>query len=177
MKRLLLLLSLVALAVPAAGVRAAASHTVDLRSGLLDGHRVLGRTIAGVTAGLGRPDFRLGPQSRYRIGWGSPTDFSIEVVFHRSGGVQYAWSIVFHRVVVRDVKIGDLLRRRSRALQAAILARYGDTFRLRRPYACNRYRICVGEFAPTSTGPLHLTLGSYPKLGNWLSVWQKPRGV
>ena len=175
-KGLLLLSTLLALAVPAAGARAATSHTVDLANGLLDGHRVLGRTIAGVTAGLGRPDFRLGPRSRYRIGWGSPTDFSIEVVFHRSGGVQYAWSIVFRHVAVRDVKIGDLLGRRSRSLQAAIVAGYGDIFRLLRPYACKSRGVCVGEFAPVG-GPLHLTFGTYPRLGNWLTVWQKPAGA
>jgi hypothetical protein len=90
--------------------------------------------------------------------------------------VQYAWSIVFHRVAVRDVKIGDLLGRRSRALQAAIVAGYGDTFRLLRPYACKSHGVCVGEFAPVG-GPLHLTFGTYPKLGNWLSVWQKPPGA
>jgi hypothetical protein len=47
MKRVLLLLAVVALAVPAAGAGATRSHTVDLGTGLLDGHRVLGRTIVG----------------------------------------------------------------------------------------------------------------------------------
>jgi len=176
MKRLLLLLSLVALALPAAGVRAASSHTVDLGSGLLDGHRVLGRTVAGVTAGLGRPDFRLGPQSRFRIGWGSPADFSIEVLFHRSGQVERAYSIVFQRGPVSDVKVGDLLGRRPVALQAAIRARYGGVFKLIRTSVCKSHAACVGEFAPR-TGSIYLTFGTNPKLGTWLTVWQRPLGV
>ena len=176
MKRLLLLSALVALAVPAAGAHAATSHTVDLASGLLDGHRVLERTIAGVTAGLGRPDFRLGRRKDYRIGWGDPSVPAIEVLFRRRGGVQYAWSIAFHHVVVRDVKIGDLLGRRSGALQAAILAQYGDTFKLLRPYACKHSGECVGEFAPVG-GTHHLTFGAQPMNGIWLTIWEQPPGT
>jgi len=176
MKRVLLLLALTALAVPAAGARATTSHTVDLASGLLDGHRVLGRTLAGVTAGLGRPDFRRGGQKDYRIGWGDPNEPSVEVLFHPSGGVQHAWSISFDRGPVRDVDLGDLLGRRSGALQAAILARYADTFSLLRPYACKRDGFCAGELAPR-TGSLHLTFGTQPVHGTWLTIWQRPRGT
>jgi hypothetical protein len=171
MKRLLLLSTVAILALPAAGAQAATGHTVDLVSGRVDGHRILGRTVAGVTAALGRPDFRAGTRSYYRIGWGSPSDFSIEVLFHRSGRVQRAWSIVFERGPVRDVKLGDLLQHRSAALQAAIRAHYRDTFKLLRPYACKSGSTCVGEFAARS-GSLHLSFGTQPVTGTWLTVWQ-----
>jgi hypothetical protein len=134
MKRLLLPLVLVVFVVPAAvGAQPATGHAVDLASGRVDGHAVLGRTIAGVTAALGRPDFRVGPESRYRIGWGNRSNFSIEVIFRRSGNVQRAWSIVLERGPVRDVKIGDLLNRSSPSLQTAIVSRYGDAYKLERP--------------------------------------------
>ena len=61
MKRLLpLLLSMFAVGFAAVGARAAAGHTIDLGTGRVDGHRILGRSIAGVTAALGRSDFRFG---------------------------------------------------------------------------------------------------------------------
>jgi len=176
MKRVLLLSALIAFAVSGAGARATTSYTVDLGSGLVDGHRVLGRTVAGVTAGLGRPDFRRGRQKDYRIGWGDPNEPSLDVLFHPSGGVQYAWSISFDRGPVRDVELGDLLGRRSRALQAAILAQYPDAFSLRRPYTCKHSGFCVGELAPR-TGSLHLTFGTQPVHGTWLTIWQQPRGT
>jgi hypothetical protein len=171
MKRLLLFSTVAVLAFPAAGAHGATTHTVDLASGRLDGHRILGRTIAGVTAALGRPDFHSGSRSRYRIGWGTPRDFSIEVLFRRSGGVQRAWSIVFERGSIRDVKLGDVLQRRSGAFQTAVLARYGNTFRLLRGYACKSEGACVGELAPRS-GSVHLTFGTQRVTGTWLTVWQ-----
>ena len=171
MRRLLVLSTVALLALPAAEAQAAPVHTVDLASGRVDGHRILGRAVAGVTAALGRPDFRAGTPSRYRIGWGSPTDFSIEVLFRRSGGVQHAWSIVFERGTVSDVKIGALLQRRSGALQAAIRAGYGETFELLRPYGCKGGRDCAGEFAARS-GSLHITFGTHAARGTWLTVWQ-----
>jgi hypothetical protein len=173
MKRLLLLTVLAVLALPAAGARGATGHTVDLTNGRVDGHPILGRTIAGVTAALGRPDFRIGPRSWYRIGWGDRHNFSFEVIFHRSGGVQHAWSIAFERGPIRDAKLGDLLARSSASLQAAILARYADVFKLVRPYTC-RAGNCVGEFAPRTGSLLHLTFGTHRILGTWLTVWQTP---
>jgi len=170
MRRPLLFLVLLVVGLPAAGAQGATMHTVDLASGLIDGHQILGRTVAGVTAALGRPDFRIGPMSRYRIGWGTQYNFSTEVIFRRSGGVQRAWSIVFERGPVRDVKIGHLLQPRSAALQKAILANYGTTFRLVRSYACKTGSECVGEFAARS-GPLHVTFGTQPVTRTWLTIW------
>jgi hypothetical protein len=97
-----------------------------------------------------------------------------EVLFRRSGGALRAWSIAFERRV-SDVKIGALLKRSSSALQAAIRTQYGATFELLRPYACKKGRDCVGEFAARS-GSLHITFGTHPVLGTWLTVWQSPRG-
>lgn len=171
MRRLLLLLALVVVGLPAAGAQGATLHTVDLASGRVDGHGILGRTVPGVTSALGRPDFRIGPASHYRIGWGTQRDFSTEVIFRPSGGVQRAWSIVFERGPVRDVKVGDLLLQRSSALQKAILAKYGATFKLVRPYACRSAGECFGEFA-ASSGPIHLTFGTQPITGTWLTIWK-----
>jgi len=170
MKRLLVLVVLAVVAVPMAGAQVVTSHNVDLASGRVDGHQILGRTIAEVTAALGRPDFGIGPTSRYRIGWGTPSRFSTEVIFRRSGGGQHAWSIVFERGPVRDAKVGNLLKP-SAALQRAIVAKYGTTFKLVRPYACKTETQCVGEFDARS-GPLHLTFGTQPVTGTWLTIWK-----
>lgn len=169
MKRLLTLFAVASMTV-AAGASGSTTHTVDLATAHVDGHRILGRTIAGVTAALGRPDFREGQRAQYVIGWGSRPNFLVEVIFRPSGGVERAWSIAFEQHV-RDVKLGDLLGRDSTALQTAIRKGYANTFRLLRPYAC-KSKICVGEFAPR-TGSLHLTFGRQPKLGTWLTVWQE----
>lgn len=170
MKRLLLfVVAALALAVPAAQ-GATAAHTVDLTTGRVDGHYILGRMIAGVTAALGRPDFRVGGNSRYRLGWGEQPNFSLEVNFRRSGGVQRAWSIVFERGPVRDAMVGNLLQP-SAALQRAIVANYGTTFKLVRPYACKTEMLCVGDFAARN-GPLHLTFGTQPVTGTWLTIWK-----
>jgi hypothetical protein len=171
MQRLLVLSTLIALGLPAAGARAGAGHTVDLATGRVDGRVVLGRTIAQVTAVLGRPDFRVGPPLRHRIGYGPQGDFSTEVIFRRTGGVQRAWSIVFRHGAVRDVKIGQLLRRSSQSLQASILSGYRDAFRLVRAYACRPPGNCVGEFASRSGAHPHLTFGTGAP-GTWVTLWQ-----
>jgi hypothetical protein len=169
MKRPLLLLVMAGLALPA-GALSASARTIDLTTATVDGHRILGRTIAGVTAALGRPDFREGSRSHYVVGWGERPNFSFEVIFRPNGLVERAWSIVFERGPVRDVSLGDLLGRSSPTLQAAILKTYANSFRLVRPYRC-KSRICVGDFAERS-GTLRLTFGTQPKLGTWVTVYQ-----
>jgi hypothetical protein len=169
----LLLLALLAVGAlsPAGAAAGASGHKLDLASGKLDGHWILGRTVAGVTAALGRPDYHAGSRLTYKLGWGARPNFSIEVMFRPVGGVERAWSMAFERGV-RDVRLGDLLGRSSPTLQAAILKTYGDSFKLARPYKC-KTTICGGEFAPR-TGLLHLGFGTQPKLGTWLTVWQAP---
>ncbi|MGZ4317598.1 MAG: hypothetical protein ACXVRS_17475 [Gaiellaceae bacterium] len=149
-----------------------ATHSVDLSNGRIDGRLVLGRTVAGVTAALGRPDFRSGPKGSYVVGWGSRPNFSFEVIFRPTGGVERAWSIAFERGPVFDVKIGDLLNRSPTALESLVRARYAGTLRLVHPYACTK-SICSGEFA-SRTGSLHVTFGKRPTLGTWLTVWKAP---
>ena len=158
-------------AVSTAAAGRADTRMLDLSAGTLDGHRVLGRTVAGVTAGLGRPDFRLRGGGRYRIGWGTPTRFSVEVIFRRTGGAYRAWSIALgHGGPVADVRVGDLLNRSSAALQHAIAAKYRGVFQLVRSYACTRKAYCVGEFAQRD-GALHLTFGTLGRTGTWVTLW------
>ena len=169
MKRLLLITALATLALPA-GAAGASRTTVDLATGSVNGHLVLGRTIAGVTAALGRPDFRGGSRSHYVIGWGTRPNFAFEVIFRPVGGVERAWSIAFERGPVRDVKLGDLVGRSPLAFQRAMRVSYADTFALDRPYAC-KGRLCAVGFAARS-GPLHVNFGTQPKLGTWLTVYR-----
>ena len=145
------------------------THMIDLATGTVDGHRVLGRTVAGVTAGLGRPDFRSGRGNSYRIGWGTPTNFGIEVLFRRESGAERAWSVVLRRGPVADVKIGDLLNRPSLALQKLVAADYGTLLSLVRPYRCRASGVCSGEFAGRV---LHLTFGRQSARGAWVTMWK-----
>jgi hypothetical protein len=171
MKRVLLPAAMAVFVCVPSVAHGATSHTVDLATGRVDGHPVLGRTIAGVTAGLGRPDFRIVSPSRYRLGWGDRHNFAVEVIFRRRGGVQRAWSLAFERGNVRDVRAGALLARTPEALQTTLVASYGDTLRLVQSYHCKAGR-CVGEFAPRPGHGLHLTFGSRPTLGTWMTLWQ-----
>jgi hypothetical protein len=95
------------------------------------------------------------------------------MMFRRIGGVERARSIAFERGPVRDPKLGDVLARSPVSLQSAVLARYRDTFKLIRRYACTAGG-CVGEFGPRGASSLHLTFGTHHALGAWLTVWQAP---
>lgn len=157
--------------IASAGAARTDTRMINLSSGVVDGHRVLGRTVSGVTAGLGRPDFRAGSRSHFRIGWGSETHFAAEVLFRPSAGVERAWSIVFTDAgLVADIRIGDLLNRPPLALQKLIAADYPSSFRLVRAYSCNASKLCVGDFGPR-TGTLHVAFGRQPS-GRWLTVWR-----
>lgn len=171
MRRLLLVFGIALLTFPVSAVGASV-RTVDLATGRIDGHRVFGRSVAGVTAALGRPDFREGRPGRYGyvVGWGRRPDFSMEVIFRPIGGVERAWSVAFERGPVRDVKIGDLLSRKSAALQTAVLRHYKSMFSVLRPYACSRGR-CLGELVARTT-EIHLGFGTQDKLGTWLTIFR-----
>ena len=158
-----------ALCTPAA-VLAAGGHRIDLTSGELDGHRILGRSVADVTAVLGKPDFVSGSRRLRRIGWGRPDSFRFAVLFRPVNGSLRARTLVFESGSVRDVSIGDVLSRTSKALESAIESKYGNKFVLARSYRCRSAGLCTGEFKSTNSN-LHLTFGRTARRGTFLTVW------
>ena len=181
MKALLFAIASAVLLIPASAGASAktAGHTVELSSGRVDGSLILGKTLSEVTAALGRPDFRAGSSSRYRIGWGPARDFRLEVLFWPSDRGLRAWSVVLERGPVSDPKVGDLLGRSPEGLQRAVRAKYATTFKLLHPLACKRSGDCIGAFisrSSTDAGRVHLSFGTQPHTGTWLTIW-RPFGV
>jgi hypothetical protein len=169
MRALLALVGILLLA-PASGF-AANTHRISLATGELDGKPVLGMSLAEVTANLGKPDFRSGPPSRYRIGWGRPDNFTLAVLFRPVNGRLRASTLVFERGTIRDDRVGNLLSRSPKSLQAAIVSRYASEFELVRQYQCRTGGgLCVGEFK-TRDATLHVTFGRTIGKGTFVTVW------
>jgi hypothetical protein len=168
--RALLALAGILLLAPASGF-AANTHRISLATGELDGKPVLGMSLAEVTANLGKPDFRSGPPSHYRIGWGRPDNFMLAVLFRPVNGRLRASTLVFERGTIRDDRVGNLLSRSPKSLQAAIVSRYASEFELVRQYQCRTGGgLCVGEFK-TRDATLHVTFGRTIGKGTFVTVW------
>jgi hypothetical protein len=169
MRALLAVVAVLVLA-PASGL-AADAHRVSLASGELDERQVLGRSMTEVTAMLGKPDFRSGARRRPRIGWGRPDNFTLAVLFRPVDGRLRASTLVFERGRIRDDRVGNLLARSPKSLQAAIASRYGSELVLVRPYQCRtRGGLCVGEFK-TTDARLHVTFGRSIGRSTFVTVW------
>jgi hypothetical protein len=139
-------------------------RSIDLATGLLGAHQVIGRSVAGVVAVLGAPDQRIGGQQTYTLRYEPRSavlpDWGLQVVFRREYGQLRAWSIVVVDPQFRDAKLGALLRLTPNALQKAVLATYGDRFALVRAYRCTgRPGSCRGELGPRGEGRYHLGFG------------------
>jgi hypothetical protein len=138
---------------------------VDLGSGQIDGHRVIGRSVAGVTAALGAPGQRLPNKRRYLLrydrlapplaGWG------ITVLFRQERGVLRAWSIALRDPRLTEPRLGRLLQLTPKRFQEAVLTAYPDRFSIVRPFRCSgKPQRCRGELAPRDAARLHVTFGS-----------------
>ena len=151
------------------------AKTIDLASGRLGGRTVLGRTVAGVTAGLGRPDERVRGVARYSLRYepSSPQrgSWGVQILFRRDHHALRAWSIVVVDPSFREPRIGTLLRLTPSALEKAVLASYRDRYLLLRPYQCTtKPRRCRGELGPTGEGRLHLGIGALTASGRTYAV-------
>lgn len=133
----------------ALGLIALSPPSIDLGTGKVDGHVVLGRTMAGVTAALGQPTQSFPAQQPSTMRYGSP--WNVQVLFRREHGALRAWSIV-----VLDSKLTPA------KVQRAVRERYADRYKLVRSYACRPPFGCRGDFAPTGTHTLHLGFGLTP---------------
>ncbi len=164
------LIVLVAAALGLAAAAAGASvHRFDLGSGFVDGHRVLDRSVAGVTAGLGPPAYRQATRSRYVLGYRLPPT-TVEVLFRRTAGRLVARTVVLQDPRLTEAKTGRLLQRSPRRIQAAIAAAYGGQYKLVRSYRCRTPALCSGEFS-SKDGTRHVTFGRTVGGARFLTIW------
>lgn len=164
------LIVLVAVALGVAAAAAGASvRSFDLGSGFVDGHRVLGKSVAGVTAGLGRPAYRHETRSRYVLGYRLPPA-TVEVLFRRAAGRLVARTVVLQDPRLTEAKTGRLLQRSPRRIQAAIAAAYRGQYELVRSYRCRTPTLCSGEFSSTD-GTRHVTFGRTAGGARFVTIW------
>jgi hypothetical protein len=81
-----------------------------------------------------------------------------------------ARTLVFEAGSIRDGRIGDLLARRPKSLQAVIESRYGSELQLVRPYRCRSVGFCTGQFKAKGAD-LHITFGRTTRRGTFVTVW------
>jgi hypothetical protein len=158
---------------PSAHAALAAGATVrsfDLATGFVDGRRILGRNIAGVTAALGPPDYRRSAGRRYILGYRAHPPFFVQMHFRRVGGRFSAEAIVLQDVTLVETRIGRILRLSPGQIQARIAGAYGSQYKLIRPYRCRAGDLCSGEFETTG-GAWHVTFGRVVSGARFLTIW------
>jgi hypothetical protein len=144
----------------------------DLETGFVDGRRVLGRRIAGVTAALGRPDYRRSAGARYVVGYRAHPPFFVEVHFVRRQGVFRARAIILQDVTLEEARLGRVLRLLPPQIERRILAAYPDELELVRPYQCRARGLCTGEFRAVGS-VRRVTFGRVPSTGaRFINIWQ-----
>jgi len=168
---LLSLVIAIAAAVPTSSATTDKPSQIDLANGYIDGHRVLGRTVAGVTAGLGRPDYRKRGTRRYAIGYRPHPPFFVEVRFRREDGKLRAYSIVLQDITLEDARAGRLLRLGARRIQATIEREYGEMYSLSRAYRCRAGKLCTGEFRAAGSDR-RVTFGRVHSGARFLNIWR-----
>lgn len=115
---------------------------LDLARGTVNGHALLGRTLAEVVAAFGRPDGSFRGSSLEYVRWGSPQTFSLLVLL-RGGRVV---SVAFQDPSLVEVRTGRLVALAPPALQRALRQRYRGKLRLAEPYECHGGGECDGRF-------------------------------
>lgn len=168
----LMLIAAARLAVAASVASAAVTprHTVNLANGRFDGHTILGLTPAQVEAVLGRPDATHGSKARYVFDWGKASDLRFRVIFTEQAASERAVLLGFESGIYRDPKLGDVLKRKPAAFLSAMEASYGDVYRLVSPLKHKPGGLYIGEFGQRA-GTLHVSFGTHPKLGTFLTIW------
>jgi hypothetical protein len=86
------------------------------------------------------------------------------------GGRLLARSLLLESGPIRDARIGNLLGRAPRSLQAAIASVYGDEYELVRPYRLRWTGLWTGEFEARDSN-LHITFGRTTPRGTFIGIW------
>lgn len=155
-----------------AGARAAAPElSVSLLDGSLNRHVLLGKSVAGVTAALGKPTWRIRGASDYRLIYGDRRDFRIMVHFRERAGDLRAVSVAFERAPVFESKLGiNILSLPPRYFASKALAAYKGSLTVTRPARCLR-GTCSVTLHVVGTDR-SVTYGRTSTLGPYLTIWK-----
>ncbi len=144
--------------------------TVDLGTGTINGHAILGNSLAEVTKQLGKPDWRVPGTRKYRIGYGQRTNFTMMVRFTRKNGTLRAVTVAFERPPLLEKQIGtNVLAMTPRAFQHAVARSYGNRLTIGTPRRCIRGLCSVTLRA--SASDRRITFGTRKPLGAFLTIW------
>ena len=147
-----------------------AGPSIDFGSALVDGHQLLGRSVAGVTAAFGRPTWRESSGSRFRLVYGDRMNFRMLVLFRREQGVFRAVTVAFEKQPVFEQRTGtNLLAVPPRAAAERTRAEYRN-IRLERPWRC-KSGICTVVLRAVGTS-YHVTFGRTDAHGSYISIWK-----
>jgi hypothetical protein len=143
-------------ALAGAGASAAPKNiTFDLAAGSVDGRLLLGRTVASVTAALGKPDDRSvhKRQASLRYGPSGPhAPSAVNVFFRPRAGRLRAVSVSIASPAAKEVRLGAILRLPLRRMQRAIARGYAGKVELEEAYRCRRKPLrCQGTFSRLGT--------------------------
>ncbi len=157
------------LAAAASSAGIATQPSVSLIAGSVDGHVLLGKTVSGVTAALGKPTWRSGGATAYRVGYGDRANFNIMVLFRRRVGIFRAWSVAFEKPPVYELRLRmNVLVYPPRAFANAALNAYGAALKITRPPRCSA-TLCSVTLHVTGTSR-NVTYGRTPRLGTFLTL-------
>jgi hypothetical protein len=134
-----------------APAEAASVFTVDLPTGTVNGHVVIGRSFADLATDFGKPQWRV--SGRFlRIGYGDRTNFSMMIRFKKRQNVWRAISVSFERSPLAETQISrNILSMPPFAFAAAVKRTYSGTLKVVTPVACRR-SVCSVTFRVSSTG-------------------------
>jgi hypothetical protein len=171
----LLLGVVLALAATASGAEAlpAAPGTlaVDLLTVRVNGHVVLGRSVAGVTAAFGRPSWRVRGKRLYRIGYGDRENPAMVVLFRKRGEVLRAATVAFEKPPLVEPRLGrNGLAMTPRSFARTVERKYPSAFGVELAPTCAQAR-CITTLQAVDSAR-RLTFGQRRGLGSYLSIWQ-----
>jgi hypothetical protein len=144
--------------------------TVDLGTGAINGHVILGKSVAQVARSLGKPSWRMPGTRRYRLGYGDRTDFSLMIRFQKQGAALRAVAVAFERQPLFERRIGmNVLAMTPRAFQSAVARSYGAGFTVATRLRCAR-QMCSLTLR-SSDSDRRVTFGTTKSLGAFLTIW------
>lgn len=143
---------------------------VDLGSGAINGHVIIGRSLTQVIRSLGKPSWRLPGTRLYRVGYGERTNFSLMVRFRKQGGTLRAVAVAFERQPLLEEQIGrNVLAMTPRVFQRAVARTYGAMFTIKTRLHCVR-QFCSITLQSSDSGR-SVTFGTTKALGAFVTVW------